>query len=291
MPFQSTLYFDSVCVVESLRPGDRRTGEWLHDNVLELFSFQHSGFSTLFHSPKSKPEFLAAISDVRTQFAEAGRAPVLHLEAHGARRGIQVSSGEWIAWEELKEVLTEINIRCGLNLLVVSAMCQGGFLAEVIRPTERAPVWAVIGPTKNVFDVDLQAAMEAFYRELLTSFDGRAALDALNSCAAVSEWEYRFLNAEILFCRAFQHYVNAHGTGEALRGRENDLVARLVWEQNLDLLQSARLRSEIQQKLVAHGEWFERFRDRFFMLDLYPHNRQRFQLTYDECVQRGTSAA
>ena len=55
----------------------------------------------------------------------AGRYPMLHLSAHGASEGIQLSSGETISWPELRELLVPINESLGGDLLLCMSACEG----------------------------------------------------------------------------------------------------------------------------------------------------------------------
>ncbi|HEY5022703.1 MAG TPA: hypothetical protein VII30_09485 [Gemmatimonadaceae bacterium] len=59
-----------------------------------------------------------------------GHAPILHIEAHGDAVGLELASGEHIKWSELAPVLTEINVGCQMNLLVVAAACEGWYLGS-----------------------------------------------------------------------------------------------------------------------------------------------------------------
>ena len=39
-----------------------------------------------------------------------GRAPILHIEAHGDTEGLELASEEHVEWSELAQALTEINV-------------------------------------------------------------------------------------------------------------------------------------------------------------------------------------
>jgi hypothetical protein len=74
-----------------------------------------------------------------------------------------------------------------------------------------------------------------------------------------------------------------HKQQDALRKRENDLVAKIARARNLDVTQTAMMREEIKKDLRDHAGNYERLRHNFLMLDLYPENSGKFGLTYDKC--------
>ncbi|HYN83244.1 MAG TPA: hypothetical protein VES88_17330 [Gemmatimonadaceae bacterium] len=97
---------------------------------------------------------------------------------------------------------------------------------------EPSPVWGIVGPTLDVWNSDLRDAMEAFYRELLTTFDIRKALEAANESKPYQEWEYILEGAEIMYCRVFNHYLSELCAPKHLAARENEIVAEMVRRRN-----------------------------------------------------------
>jgi len=66
------------------------------------------------------------------------------------------------------------------------------------------------------------------------------------------------------------------------------MVADLARVKNLDVLQTMRLRAELREAIDDHRRWFDLYRTRFLMLDLFPSNAPRFLLRYQDC--RGDAA-
>ena len=96
-------------------------------------------------------------------------SPFLHFELHGREDGIFLTSDEFVVWDELKKLLSVINTVSKLNLLVLMAACKGAHIINVVKPDDRAPLWGFIGPSKDVWDFDLQEAYERFYNEFFSS--------------------------------------------------------------------------------------------------------------------------
>ena len=281
MTYKASLAITSVVVVQSLRERDHPTGTNLFENTIAPALFQKDMLGELY-VVSTRRQFVGALH--RTlQLARVGHAPILHLETHGDVEGLQLTSREILEWAELAPLLSEINQACRMNLLVVAAACHGWFLGTVLKPTDRSPVWGVLGPSDAAYPDDLYRAMTNFYRALLTRFDMRAALDAMNGDAAIGEWVYRLEWAEMLFCKVFRHYMRDLEGEETREQRVNRLVADVARQQNLDVNQTMRLRADFSAKLGDHKWWFDYYKTRFLMLDLFDENRSRFQLTFEEC--------
>lgn len=277
-----TLRFDSVVIIESLGPPFRRTGDWLFHNVLTPIAERSEGLGVSYCAVSTASEFVEALDHVLHEYAERGRSPIIHIEAHGDPRGIELSSGAFVPWEATKAQLTSINLACRFHLFVVLALCHGSFLSRTLLPTERAPVWALLGPNDEVPELSLRCAMERFYTELLTSFDGRKALFALNKQLAVPEWEYEFITSEMMFCYAFHHYFDAYCSPEELLRRE-DAIIRMAQGRGRTPEQAEAMRPTIRAELRNDDFFFEKLKATFFATDIMPENAGRFRLTVEDC--------
>jgi hypothetical protein len=282
--YSDSVRFDSIVVLESLPFGEQKTGTWLYDNVLKPWADAHPPFRVYFNAIDSKSQFLAALDAAEAQLFQNGSVPILHIEAHGDKEGIALSNGEHVRWEELRERLTLMNQVSGLNLLVVMAMCRGWWISQLLYPLRPSPAWGIIGPTEDVWDTDLRNAMEAFYRELLNSFNARAALDEMNKNKPYEKWEFILETAEVMYCRVFNHSVNVLCTPDQLSDRENEIVAEIVRRNNYHLEVAYDARDRARHMLADHRQVFDFYRHSFFMLDSKPENASRFKLSYDDCM-------
>lgn len=280
-----SMVFDSIVIIESLREEDRKTGTSLHRNLAPLASSR--GVSLAHHTVQTAEELIRVVEQVTRDVASKSSRPVLHIEVHGSEDAIRLASGEVLAWEDLRSSLTALNVATRLNLLVVLAACSGAHLARVIHPTQRAPVWAVIGPTIKVFDGDLERQVLQFYRAFLKSLDGRVALEALNDAAQLGEWKYTIMSAQYLFRQAFGRYVSKYCTPDTSARRAKEIAERarggLTTSPELDLAVEGVIASRIQDP-----SWqLEKFKRHFFMYDLFPENKNRFSFSTDDCASLG----
>src|SRR5207244_5807125 len=144
----ASAYFSTVVVFESLPEGQLRTGRSLRDDIEPVSAFHARGINVDYRKVNNRLELNARLADV-LHGAEHGDYPLLHFESHGSERGIELADGSHIAWAELKPWLISINVATRCNLIVIVGACYGGYLAQTLLPTDRAPCWPLIGPSRT----------------------------------------------------------------------------------------------------------------------------------------------
>lgn len=258
------------------------TATWLRDSTLLPATAKDPTLSVVYKKVDTHEHLQSAFADLKAH-TKRGHAPILHVEAHGDKDlGLQLPNGEHVTWIQFKDALTEVNIACGLNLLVVMAACSGGYMLKTLQPTERAAVWAIVGPIDEVRAGDLREAMSEFYWALLGSLDGRAALDAMNASSVVAEWKYKLFTAEMMFCWVYRYYKGY--TERTVKERARSIAAVAAAVDGLGEFQKRVLRKQASLELENHEPTYLRLQSHFLMLDLFPQNASRFDLSYARCM-------
>ncbi|MDP1859570.1 MAG: hypothetical protein Q8K82_12920 [Gemmatimonadaceae bacterium] len=295
MAYQSSLAFDTVLVIESLA-GTRH----VDGGVSEPWLTGRDLFETTIRSAVDKHSIVAEYFDVadRQQFfgairrafdlAQSGRAPILHFEMHGDAEGLTLASGDHIAWDSLAPKLAQVNQACRMNLLVIAAACEGWYLTSSLHPTTRSPVWGVLGPPKAIEAGALREAIRAFYQVLFSRLDLRAALGAMNDNHDITDWTMCLVTADIMFCRVFRAYIAGLDAKETQEQRVNRLVSELAVAQQMDVSQTMVVRAEIAGELSDHQTLYDKYRQTFLLLDLFPENAARFPMAYADCIAGAT---
>jgi hypothetical protein len=284
MAYNTSFSFDSVAIIESLRPRDLRTGLDLFETTLAPASVLDPGFESELYEPTSARELFANLNAILENTRRYRRAPIIHIETHGNEKGIILRSGELVEWSDVASALAAINQASEMNLIVVAAMCHGWHMVSILRPTDRAPAFGIIGAPTAVSAVDLFRAMKKFYSALLDEpHDLHRGMSAANEGAPIKDWLYRMEGAELMLCRIFRNYFESLTTEETQPQRVSRLVADLARANGLDVVQTMQLRREITEKLDDHAHWFDHYRKHFLMLDLFPANGPRFPLRYEDC--------
>src|SRR5437870_5816121 len=131
-----------IAVLQSLPHGEMQTGRRVFEDLQPLNVFYGRGLTIQFYDVPTKAKFLAALSQLATDAAN-GIYPLLHIDCHGAtdQTGIVLGDGSFLPWSDLKPYFISINVATRCNLLIVLAACYGGYLAQILLPTDRAPCW------------------------------------------------------------------------------------------------------------------------------------------------------
>jgi hypothetical protein len=284
MGYDTSLAFDSVTVIQSLGSGELKTGRNLVESTLAPVSSADPGFVTELYEVDSRAKLLGAFRAVLQAAKRYSRSPVVHIETHGDKEGLALSSGEHVPWLDVAHHLAEINKTSRMNLLVVAALCHGWNMVSILRPTDRAPAFGIIGTDDNVRAIDLYRAMQRFYTRLLVEpHDLREALNEANNRAQFNDWTYHLVSAEIMLCRIFRSYASGEGDAETEEQRVSRLVAELARLRGADVGQTMQWREQITREIRDHARWFNHYRTQFLMLDLFPENDGRFPLRYEDC--------
>ncbi|MCC5846199.1 MAG: hypothetical protein JJU05_18275 [Verrucomicrobia bacterium] len=282
---RSESIFNKLWVVESLPEGDLKTGTALVENHLKYIKYANHDLHLAFETPKTKVALLKLLHNIRDETISDRLYPLLHLECHGCPDGLGVASGELVAWDELREILIEINQACKLNLVVVLAACHGVHLIEVSTKMDRAPFWAVIGPEEEITAEEAENDFSAFYIEFFQNLDGDAAIDALNGRGLKKYRKYHFLSAEGLFAKAYRKYYKSHCIGKGRRERIENLVTEAMKNADVKSKGVKWTRDKIKQGLANEDERFEKLKTRFFFIDIFSENAERFTLKRDDIIE------
>jgi len=282
--FHSSFRFDTVVVLDSVPASeDPQTGPWLRDTVLSPLAAEH-GFRLLYRRIENRDELFSSLASIARAVREAGVGPIVHFETHGTEQGLALADSDIVPWPVLKPWITDINRACRMNLLTVMSMCHGWHWVSQLQPVEPAPVWALIGPINETLPARLQEAFQAFYPALLSTMDAREAVNAMNEGREGSRWQLETETAEIMFARIWRGYESRLCSPEALREREDEMVATLMRGSNYDIRFAMHGRQFARERLANQEAMFWQFRRSFLMLDTFPENEPRFQLTYSQCV-------
>lgn len=276
---QQISHFSKIYVVESLQPGDQRTGKLLWEDIDTVNGFHQRGLETELVHAKTKAEFLASLGRIQSE-ASQGECPILHIECHGSKdkTGLILGDSSFLSWAELKPFLTAINVATKCNLLIVMASCYGGYLGQIVLPTDRAPCWGFIGPTDTVYPDELLSTFNAFYGKLLASLDGDESLAAL-SARKLRFGGYYFTTAVNFFKRAYTGYLKEYCSESALEERAKSMSRKLR-----KMGSQHRPGKGAMKRLLKRTEApsFEKYHRQFFMIDLFPENASRFALSLQD---------
>ena len=267
--------FNQILVVDSIPTGEINTAKRLFEDLKTYASAYSPSPAVRYLRVESGDELIQCVLKCRKDADKHDIIPMLHIECHGDEDGLQFADGSLADWEELKLPITELNVATRLNLMIAVAACTGGTLAKVVRMSDRAPFWGLIGPTQTLTAGELEKAYSALYLTLLSTKSPAKAVEAMD--AATKPGLFWRTTSQGLFEKVWAGYKKEYCSAEALEVRAKRMRERL--EQLSD--KSLPTTDEFKSRLVNHEpKAFERFRATFFMCDLFPEHSGRFPVEY-----------
>jgi hypothetical protein len=271
----TTFGFFTIAILESLPDDSLHTARQLFTRLASQDDIYPHVTITLV---RTAAEFFSALEDIHSRLRSTGQIPLIHIETHGAPEGLQLASKESISWREVLDRLRPINITCRLNLFVSFASCRAEWIVAAINPAERAPFWGFWGPRwhRDILEGRVEVAFQSFFQTLIERQDLNAALRAVGGAFPMQlDSDFAIWCAEYFFLQAFRAYVLRHSDESSLLSRAADIAAAVGQADNLELIFS------MKERLRDFEHDFNRSKERFFMFDICPANRERFTIGLD----------
>lgn len=123
----------------------------------------------------------------------------------------------------------------------------------------------------------VQGDFGAFYRTFFETLSGSKAVEALNANAP--KGLYYLTTAERFFYNVWRRYKQVLCSEGKIAERARDMYRRAKTEHLPKSPSVGQLKRMIRSR---EKDLFERYRDIYFMYDLYPSNRSRFPVTHKE---------
>ena len=127
-----------------------------------------------------------------SEWERHGVPPVIHFSAHGNHHGIALTSGEHIPWSDLREMLSPINDKMQMGILVCFSTCSGyaGTRMSMYLDDTR-PFWAVVGSASDVSWGDALVGFTAYYHHWFKSKSVAECVIAMRAASGHGEFFYQ----------------------------------------------------------------------------------------------------
>lgn len=170
-----------IIVIQSLKPTERKTGDELQHDILQYKQMIPKDMFSDIKNVVNKNDFFDCMNDIARYAREHNHIFTLHFETHGGDKGVYLSSGECVTWEEFYNSLIPVNEALCNNLLVVMAMCKGGAIVSYLDIHRRAPYRAFIGAFRDISPDEIAKGFAEFYNDYVNSLDAFKCIDKLNN--------------------------------------------------------------------------------------------------------------
>ena len=185
--------------------------------------------------------FMASINIGLTEAMEAfpNKIPILHVSAHGFSDGIQLSSGEVILWNELRELLIPVNQALSGSLIVCMSTCEGysGIQMAMKPESNDHPFWAIIGNGDKPTWPETAVAFATFYHLIA---NGHKIAGAVKAMGIASGNDNFFVTTAEVQKQKFVEYIKNINTTEVIENLEKKNEIAEVGELTKLLRQSAK---------------------------------------------------
>ncbi len=212
MSIDFNFLLDRVYVLASVR------GHHL-ESAKDLYNYHIKFENKHFIEVNTKEELIGALEQIESEVNKSS-GPIIHIEAHGLQsddllalsKGIELSNGEQVYWDEIRSNLTQINAKCENNLIMVMATCWGMYiLQDLIKAFfddvigAKCPFLLFVGPEKSASVDDFIDAFPAFYKEL---FESKNIIKAVHKMNEKSSVKFRCDNAWAAFFQCIQSFTD-----------------------------------------------------------------------------------
>lgn len=264
-----SFYARKLIIIESLKKEEYASGFFLLKRLSEQ---SRRAFETEYISVQNKGELLALLERIHNDIKANLGVPILHFTMHGNENGIGLASDEFMPWRELSLPILKINIASANNLFITMAACFGFFVASVAGELKnshmRSFFWCILGRQDSYSAGEFTNDYANFYIELNKSQDMSKALYLLDN----DRKEYKIYHSEFLFLAALKVGFSRNIRVEIEKiVRKNHILAKRAGKKTI--VSKAKM-PEFAFKLWKDGVL--KWRDSYFMVDLYPENESRF---------------
>lgn len=161
----------SVYIIESPSPKDlynKKSESDILSNALQLSNIP-SVSKLVVNMAAFNVVLTFGLSDYLKQFNPL--PPVIHISAHGDRDGIQLTNGEVVSWELLRELTIPINKALNGLLLICLSSCEGWNACQMAMTEKDIPFMAMVGNSSKPTWSDTAIGFSSFYHLLSQGFN------------------------------------------------------------------------------------------------------------------------
>jgi hypothetical protein len=268
MTFEAgNIYFNRIYIIQSLRSGDKQTGQELFDDIINRRISNTLSAEVI--DVGSKSELLQTLAIIKKNIYK-NWLPFIHFETHGFEGGIQLNDNSEITWPELVPFFLEINLLTKNNLFVSMAACKGGNVQFCVKITEPCPFRGFIGPMDDVGEVDVLTSYTEFFNTLLLTDDFEQAIIALNTTAG--NVKYHHMNVETFFEVAIEYNFKLEKENPNRMKERIDVITENILLRYPQLLDQTGLREKIESEVINSfqdraSEMYDELKKRFCHID------------------------
>lgn len=290
-----TFNFNKIIIIQSINPSDsaqallREPGPYLKDEVDKKLA-ELKAKDNSYKDVECELKYINSIDEwqeewkVITSECKNGVKPIIHIISHGSEDALYINdqgTSRPILWKCVYNELEKANIACHNNIFVTMCVCYGFHsLKKLLKGQHRIPFVGLLASPDTVNVYDAKVRFTDFYLSLIADANVceamKMVIDDINKVwgkIGKKPNDLVITFSDDLFIKSFKETYKQRLNPDYLRKEaENALLSSgLPVSNELVLLYiddyNKRI-PEIYQNIVDHK----------FMFDLYPEERQRFNI-------------
>lgn len=169
-----------IWILESPSPDDAVSGPLSGETLSRVLNFSQEDVE--YRLCLNRETFARSVQSFCDHGRVASSFPILHIDAHGHHGGVGLTSGEFLSWDELHNMLRPLLQHRGSAMLLCMGSCQGIHAREIaMNLDDEQSVGAIIGSAEDVYTFDCAIAYMAFYRRFRRGSNPEQCIAAMNA--------------------------------------------------------------------------------------------------------------
>lgn len=275
------LEIKKVRVIENLRIDDRLTGKEISDYI----KYSSPDLDIYYQPTSNKEMFLKALNSILLE-ANEDEGVLLFIESHGNEKGV-CFSGELVEWSEIYKLLSDINEKSCMGLIVVFSCCYGVNFYKQTSILDKCPYFLMLGFSGRINENKLIECNKMIVDGLINGESTLIIEEEVNLLFPMTDTTLTILDAGDVFDNAIRHYLISSMDEEELSERAvnnfqehlKGCLAVSAVPFNFD-----EFKIIMYQKLLSKDyleESYYKLKDRFLLTDKFMHLNCRFSSMFD----------
>jgi hypothetical protein len=172
-----------VYIIESPSPVDLYHNTYEGEILSKALSL--AGIPSIHRLAVNLEAFIASLTIGLQEYLKQSDSlpPILHISAHGSSEGIQLTSGEVVNWNKLKELIMPINKALKGNLILCMSSCEGSNACRMAMSEDDIPFLGIVGHSGKPTWSDTAIGFATFYHLLSKGYYVREAVEAMKTAS------------------------------------------------------------------------------------------------------------
>jgi len=167
----------TIYIIESFDGiNDPKVGKALSIKIRKIVTVSKSKNTVRYFDVQTSQQLFNLLKRIIRNCKENEALPIIHFCMHGNRDGLCLQNHEEVSYDELSDILSEINEAAKRELFLILDVCHGNKITLRLNPYLTSPFNSVLGSSKKIGMWEPLNGFIGFYRELIKTSRWNAAV-------------------------------------------------------------------------------------------------------------------